>query len=88
MGETLRVREIRATLQREGYRSVHLRLWPVSWMSPRTRAGVSPLVQLYATRWQQELYFRELKRESQAQQCALQSNARDRRPRSGVDDDW
>jgi hypothetical protein len=60
-GETLRVREIRATLQRGGYRPVHLRLW-TSLMHPG-QAPALELVQLYATRWEQELYFRELKRE-------------------------
>jgi hypothetical protein len=60
-GETLRVREIRATLQRDGYRPVHLRLW--TSLMDAVQAPALELVQLYATRWEEELYFRELKRE-------------------------
>ena len=58
---TLSVREIRATLHRDGYRPVELRLWTslLDW----EQAPALELVQLYATRWEQELYFRELKRE-------------------------
>lgn len=59
--EKLQVREIQATLQRAGHRPVHLRLW-TSLMDP-TEAPALELVQLYATRWEEELYFRELKRE-------------------------
>lgn len=60
-GEILRVREIQATLQREGYRPVPLRLW--TSLLDELQAPALELVQLYATRWEQELYFRELKRE-------------------------
>jgi len=58
---TLQVREIRATLHRDGYRPVELRLWTslLDWQ----QAPALELVKLYATRWEQELYFRELKRE-------------------------
>jgi hypothetical protein len=58
---TLEVREIRATLRRDGHRPVHLRLWTslLDWR----QAPAHELVQLYASRWEQELYFRELKRE-------------------------
>jgi hypothetical protein len=59
--ETLPVREIRATLQRKGYRPVHLRLW-TSLLDP-VQAPALELIELYTTRWEQELYFRELKRE-------------------------
>jgi len=58
---TLQVREIQATLQRPGYRSVRLRLW--TSLRDWQQYPAQDLVQLYATRWEQELYFRELKRE-------------------------
>jgi Transposase DDE domain len=60
-GEILRVREIRARLQRDGYRPVHVRLW--TSLMDEIQAPALELVQLYATRWEEELYFRELKRE-------------------------
>lgn len=55
---TLRVREVRATLQRRGHRPVRIRLW--TSLSPQ-EASAEELVRLYASRWEQELYFRELK---------------------------
>ena len=55
---TLRVREVRATLQRRGHRPVRIRLW--TSLSPQ-EASAEELVPLYASRWEQELYFRELK---------------------------
>jgi len=58
---TLTVREIRATLQRRGYRAVRLRLW--TSLSDPAQAPAQELVRLYMTRWEHELYFRELKRE-------------------------
>ncbi len=60
-GEILRVREIRATLHRDGYRPVPVRLW--TSLMDEVQAPALELVQLYATRWEEELYFRELKRE-------------------------
>ena len=60
-GEILRLREIQATLQRAGYRPVSLRLW--TSLMDEFQAPALELVQLYATRWEEELYFRELKRE-------------------------
>jgi Transposase DDE domain len=55
---TLLVREIRATLHRPGFRSVKIRLWT----SLNCAQGAArELVALYAERWEQELYFRELK---------------------------
>jgi hypothetical protein len=56
---TLQVREIQATLQRPGYQPVRLRLWTslLDW----TGAPARELIELYITRWEQELYFRELK---------------------------
>ena len=56
---TLEVREIRATIKRPGFRAVRLRLW-TSLGDPR-QAPAEELVRLYTTRWEQELYFRELK---------------------------
>ena len=56
--ETLRVREIRATVQRRGHRSVRIRLWT---NLSCTEASAEELVRLYMVRWEQELYFRELK---------------------------
>lgn len=58
---TLQVREIRATLQRPGFRPVRLRLW--TSLLDSAAAPAVELARLYATRWEQELYFRELKRE-------------------------
>jgi hypothetical protein len=60
-GETLKVREIQATLQRRGHRPVHLRLW--TSLMDEVQAPALELIELYATRWEEELYFRELKRE-------------------------
>jgi hypothetical protein len=58
---TLQVREIQATLQRKGYRMVHLRLW--TSLLDGELAPARELISLYSTRWEQELYFRELKSE-------------------------
>lgn len=58
---TLQVREIQATIQRKGYRTVHLRLW--TSLLDGEQAPARELIQLYITRWEQELYFRELKSE-------------------------
>jgi hypothetical protein len=53
---TLQVREIQATIQRKGYRTVHLRLW--TSLLDAKQAPASELIELYVTRWEQELYFR------------------------------
>lgn len=58
---TVQVREIRATIKRKGFRTVRIRLW-TSLTDPQ-QAPAQELVRLYMTRWEQELYFRELKRE-------------------------
>jgi len=58
---TLQVREIKATIHRRGHRPVPLRLW--TSLLDEKQAPARELVELYATRWEQELYFRELKRE-------------------------
>jgi len=55
---TMSVREIRVQAQRKGYRPVQVRLWTtLSWED----ASALELAQLYLSRWEQELYFRELK---------------------------
>lgn len=61
VGATLLVREIYATIKRPGYRIVRMRLWTslLDW----EQAPAQELVALYMVRWEQELYFRELKRE-------------------------
>ena len=55
----LELREIRAHVGRRGFRSQTLRLW-TSLLSPRT-APARELAQLYAARWEHELYFRDAK---------------------------
>ncbi len=55
---TMEVREICATIQRRGHRAVRIRLWTsLSY----EQAPAHELVSLYMSRWEQELYFRELK---------------------------
>lgn len=56
----LELREIRVHVGRPGHRTHDVRLW-TSLLSPRT-APARELAQLYATRWEHELYFRETKR--------------------------
>jgi hypothetical protein len=56
----LEVREIRLRVGRPGHRSQVLRLW-TSLLDPRTAPALE-LAQLYARRWEHELYFREVKR--------------------------
>jgi Transposase DDE domain len=58
--EWLAVREIRVRVGRPGHREHELRLW-TSLIDPRTAPALE-LAQLYAQRWEHELYFRELKR--------------------------
>ena len=55
----VKVREIRATIRRRGFRAVPIRLW-TSLLDPQ-EAPADELVSLYAKRWEHELYFRELK---------------------------
>jgi Transposase DDE domain len=59
--EWLELREIRVRVGRPGARAHVLRLW-TSLRDPRT-APARELAQLYAQRWDHELYFRELKRQ-------------------------
>ncbi len=56
----LELREIRVHIGRPGFRRQALRLW-TSLLSHRT-APAMELAQLYAARWEHELYFRETKR--------------------------
>jgi hypothetical protein len=55
----LDLREIRVQVGRSGHRPHELRLW-TSLMDPET-APARELAELYARRWEQELYYRELK---------------------------
>lgn len=57
----IEVREIRVRVGRRGHRSHELRLW-TTLLNPRTAPALD-LAQLYAQRWEHELYFRELKRQ-------------------------
>jgi hypothetical protein len=59
--EWLEVREIRVRVGRRGHRGHEVRLW-TSLVDPRTAPALE-LAQLYAHRWEHELYFRELKRQ-------------------------
>ena len=56
----LEVREIRVRVGRAGHRARTLRLW-TSLQDPRTAPALE-LAQLYAQRWEHELYFRDVKR--------------------------
>jgi hypothetical protein len=56
----LELREIRVHVGRRGFRQQELRLW-TSLLRHRT-APARELAQLYAARWEHELYFREAKR--------------------------
>jgi hypothetical protein len=58
--EWLEVREIRVRVGRPGHRAHDVRLW-TSLVDPRTAPAIE-LAQLYAQRWEHELYFREVKR--------------------------
>jgi hypothetical protein len=58
LAQTIELREIYATVRRNGHRGVGIRLW-TSLSS--TQAPAQELVRLYMSRWEQELYFRELK---------------------------
>jgi hypothetical protein len=56
----LEVREIRVRVQRPGHRAQELRRW-TSLLNLR-EAPALELVELYARRWEHELYYREIKR--------------------------
>lgn len=57
----LEVREIRARVQRKGFRPQVVRLWTslLQWQE----APAQELAQLYTQRWEHELYYREIKRQ-------------------------
>lgn len=59
--EWLELREIRVQLHRKGHHSTELRLW-TTLLDPKS-APASELVELYAKRWEHELFYRELKRQ-------------------------
>lgn len=59
IAETMIVRDIRATLQRKGSRPIHVRYWTT--LLDAQEHPAEELVALYASRWEHELYFRELK---------------------------
>ena len=57
---SIEVREIRVRVGRPGRRAHELRLW-TSLLDPKTAPALE-LAQLYARRWEHEIYYRELKR--------------------------
>ena len=57
--EWLELREIRVQLHRKGHRATELRLW-TTLLDPE-QAPAAELVELYAQRWEHELFYRELK---------------------------
>ena len=59
--EWLEVREIRVHVGRKGHRGRELRVW--TSLLDVADAPALELAQLYAQRWEHELYFRELKRQ-------------------------
>src|SRR6266446_4896637 len=59
--EWLEVREIRVRVGRKGHRAHELRLW-TSLLDPAAAPALE-LARVYASRWEHELYFRELKRQ-------------------------
>jgi hypothetical protein len=56
---TIVIREIWGQVHRQGWRSEPLRLW-TSLLDP-TAAPARELLELYGQRWEQELYFRQMK---------------------------
>ena len=59
--EWLEVREIRVRVGRNGQRAHELRLW-TTLLDPRTAPALD-LARVYASRWEHELYFREIKQQ-------------------------
>jgi len=57
----LELREVRVRVARRGFQTQELRLW-TSLLNART-APAGELAELYARRWEHELYYRELKRQ-------------------------
>jgi hypothetical protein len=60
VGQRLQLREIRAQVSRPGHRAQPLRLW-TTLLDPEAAPALE-LVELYARRWEHELYYREMKR--------------------------
>jgi len=59
--EWIEVREIRVRVGRKGHRAHELRLW-TTLRDPRIAPALE-LARVYASRWDHELYFREIKRQ-------------------------
>lgn len=59
--EWLRLREVRVRVGRPGHRTHEFRLW-TSLLDPAA-APADDLARVYASRWEHELYFREVKRQ-------------------------
>lgn len=57
----IEVREIRVRVTRPGHRAHELRLW-TTLRDPQTAPALE-LARVYASRWEHELYFREIKRQ-------------------------
>ena len=57
--QTLRLREIGVRIQRPGFKARVLRIW-TTLLDPKAAPALE-LAQLYAQRWEEELYFRQLK---------------------------
>jgi hypothetical protein len=55
----LTLREIRVRVARKGFRSIELRLWTT--LLDAKEAPAQELAELYAKRWEHELFYRELK---------------------------
>jgi len=69
----LELREIRVALGRPGFRTTELRLW-TTLLDPKL-APAAELAELYAQRWEHELFYRELKHQLR-QSEVLQSHTR------------
>ena len=67
--KTIVLREIVVRCARRGFRGQVLRLW-TSLLNP-AEAPASELAQLYARRWEHELYYRQMKRELRASALLL-----------------
>lgn len=59
--DELELREIRVRIGRTGHRPREVRLW-TTLLDPHTAPALE-LAQVYASRWEHELYFREIKRQ-------------------------
>lgn len=57
--QTMRLREIRVRIQRPGFKARVLRFW-TTLLDPKTAPALE-LARLYTQRWEEELYFRQLK---------------------------